>query len=351
MKKKNKEFVKAKIFGHEHLVTLDDIAQGIIPVVAKLLHKAGFRESLAKTLRKVFFWSDTDDLDRIANFLLSVGLSRKDLFKRLKTFGNTGDEYVIITIDQEFMGRGKVPKSYRQQILEVTELIDAGEPIKLVVHIDPRRKNYMGLLYEFENYISGVKMYNYMGYFPYDIRLQPLWKKCAKKKWFVVFHCSPGNINWYGGKDIDMLLKHSKYPLYKTGKSNKEKSKNFGNPLGMINVAIDNPKVNFIIEHLGGKEEAEKYWRGEKDTWTELLIEAATENPNIYLGTSFTTYTKPMQMLVGQVLKRLPKQLIWGCDYNVCESEAFVTDYTQELRKEIGDENFYMIANNIRKLL
>lgn len=343
--------LKTKIFGHEHLVIIGHCADGIIPILAKLLAWAGFRKRLIKLLRNIMFWSDTDDLDRAANFLLSAGKTAKELFKELKSYGNAGDEYVIITIDQEFMGRGDVPIPYRKQIQDVCDMIDAGEPIKLFVHIDPRRKNYMALIYEFQNYISGIKMYNYMGYFPYDIRLQPLWRKCAKMGWPVVFHCSRGNINWYGGKDIDNILKHSLFPLLETGKSNKEKSMNFSNPKGMIMVARDNPDVNFIIEHLAGKEDAEAYWRGEKGTWTEEVVDAAEELDNLYIGTSFTTYTKPMFLLVKQLIKRIPTKLIWGTDFNVNKSVAGLDTYVIDMRRELGDDDFYLIANNMRPLL
>lgn len=337
--------------GHCHLLTYGDFANGIVPILAKVLYHSTPRNKFIKAMRLLARGLDNDDIERIANLLDLFGETTEGQFKKLKQLDPPGTTYCVITIDQQYMGRGNVPTPYHHQIAKVCRLIDKGEPIKLFVHIDPRREDYLKLLTIYREYISGVKQYNYMGYFPYDPLLDSLYHQCELHNWPVVFHCSPHNINWYGGKDINNRLRSSIFPLYKTRNTPKYKSMNFSNPSGMINVALRHPNVNFIVEHLGGKSEAEAYWRGEEGTWTGLLAYAAETLDNLYLGTSYTTYSKAMYLLIGQLYNRIPNKLIWGRDFPVSKMVSGLHQTTIELRKEIGEAQFLHIANNINKLI
>lgn len=339
------------IFAHEHLINITHVGDKIIPVLAKLIYRTTPRKIFRKILHNIIFWTDKDELDRIANMLENMGKTQEENWNELKTWMSKGDEAWILTIDQEFMERGKVPTPYRQQIKEVCDLIDKGEPIKLFVHIDPRRSDFMSLIKEFQEYICGIKMYPYMGYFPYDIRLNPLWRKCESEKWPVIWHCSPTNINWYGGKDIDKILKHSMFPLIHKKNNNKHKSTNFSNPKGIIEVAKITPNVDHVIAHLGGGEEVERWLNGEKETFTEEIIFGCEEYENIYTDTAFTCYNKKMFEAARVILKRIPKKVIFGTDFSMNKSVAYMKNYVVDFRKYLGDKLFYQMSKNASKLV
>ena len=341
-----------KVFSHEHLITLEHLADRIIPILSKLLFRRPMSLKILKRLLRIANpFSDEDDLERIANFLSNTNKTQAENWFELKQWMSKGDEACVLTICQDHMGRGEVPIPYRQQVREVCDLIDKGEPIRLFLHLDPRMPNMMGNFWEFQSYISGIKMYPYMGHFPYDINLNPLWRRCEKFGYPVIWHCSPTNINWYGGKDIDKILKKSLFPLIHTKNNNKHKSTNFSNPLGIIKVAKSTPNINHIIAHLGGKEEVEK-WVDGKDSFTKTIIEACIDLPNVYVDTSFTVHNEKMFDAVLQILKIVPEhKIIWGTDFYMNKSVADMKNYVIDFRNYIGDDKFNRISSNMSKLI
>jgi predicted TIM-barrel fold metal-dependent hydrolase len=126
-------------------------------------------------------------------------------------------------MDMEFMGAGKSPKEYGQQMAELLEIKkDHPNEAFPFIFIDPRRKtvgNQKFFGYEIVNgkvvleegcfikeYIeqhqfSGFKIYPALGYFPFDEMLLPLWKYAEQNCIPLMTHCIRGVVYYRGSKE------------------------------------------------------------------------------------------------------------------------------------------------------
>lgn len=363
----------SKVFCHEHLLLFKDVGKKVIPVIGKLVGKTVSRKILVFILQITNPRTHKDDIERYANFITAMFKTREELWKELKTYGEEDDEYCILTIDQEFMGAGEIPYPYEKQIQDIVDLIKKGEKIKLFVHIDCRRPFYTNILERYKKYISGLKFYNYMGTFPYDPGYNAAYKMAEENSWPCLFHCSRQNINWYRNNDIDTRLRQSHYVLYNsdTHISNKEKSMNFSNPQGFIEIANERPNNNIWIAHMGGYEEMDKFienneidilfnlklqTKSDREySFTFQILKAIIENKhkNIWTDTSFTFMEEKYYNILRQLMKHpiLSERILFGTDFPVNKTVADMKAYINSLKKAIGIFNFDHISiRNPKKL-
>jgi hypothetical protein len=148
----------------------------------------------------------------------------------------------------------------------------------------------------------------YLGYvyrYAFDPAYDPLYKLAAKYDVPVVFH---------------------------TGDTNSTKGKlKYADPLTIDEVAVDNPKVNFVIAHCG-------------NPWIESAAEVAYKNPNVYLECSalFTgdlsvrskeevdTYVvRPIAWIFGYIED--PKKLMFGTDWPLTRIKPYVDAYKKAI--------------------
>lgn len=332
----NVELVNA----HMHLININHVGKNLIPLIVRMAKNKNTRKFLINVLRAVDPLSKTDDIERLANFVESMGKTQRDKMNEIMTQYPKGTLFASLTIDHTYVGAGKPSVSYEEQIEGVVNLIKIGYPIHMYLHIDARRPDYFELIKKYKKYITGIKMYNLMGYFPYDIRLSPLYNWCSDNGKPIIFHCSPENINYYRGDDIDRILNNSHYPLTK-GKNNREKSSNFNNPLGIIEVAKEYGEVNMMISHLCGIEEVRKYIVGEK-SWTTIGIQGCLENKNVFLDTSFVACEPAIYKLIDLLLETpiIEDKLCYGDDFDPNKSVAFQENYYPGLKNNLTPEKW-----------
>jgi len=350
------------IVGHEHIITAENLGKNVIPILSRIILKDLPRKVIIKILRTLNPCTHKDDLDRIANFIINLGKTQEENFKELKSYYPIGTEFNILTIDQTYMGAGELITPFEDQIQEVVNLIKYDEKIKMFLHIDCRRPQYIDLINRYGNKISGFKVYNYMGTFPYDINYEPMYHYAAKKNKPIIFHCSRGNINFYRGKDIDKRLRASHYSLFKTKNNKRDKSSNFNNPLGLIEVARKNPNVNFDIAHMGGVDEIKKFIDDNEInilfnpiletkpiseySWTYQILKACITLPNLFTDTSFSCYTEEFQLLIKALFKHdtLCHKILYGTDFHMNKSVAYMKNYVEDFVNVVGQTIFYKMT-------
>jgi predicted TIM-barrel fold metal-dependent hydrolase len=120
--------------------------------------------------------------------------------------------------------------------------------------------------------------------------------------------------------------------VFHTGDTDSTKAKlKYADPLTVDEIAVDHPKVRFVIAHAG-------------NPWIESAAEVAYKNPNVYLDLSaFLTgdlterdpavveeyVTKPIRWIHGYVED--PKKLMFATDWPV----AHVVGYVAAVKRAI----------------
>jgi Amidohydrolase len=160
------------------------------------------------------------NIGRFANYKSSL-----NIFNKLKTQYQQGTAFVLLPMDMEFMGAGKLSNkgSFEKQMEELAT-IKLRHPTTAFpfVFIDPRRisadANFLKytcnkltgevnlldcFVKEFieDKTFTGFKIYPALGYYPFDDRLLILWKYAADRQIPITTHTIKGNIFYRGSKD------------------------------------------------------------------------------------------------------------------------------------------------------
>ncbi len=164
----------------------------------------------------------------------------------------------------------------------------------------------------------------YLGYvhaYAYDKAYLPLYKIAEKYNVPVVFH---------------------------TGDTYSVKGKlKFADPLTVDEIAVDYPKVNFVIAHVG-------------NPWIQSASEVAYKNPNVYLDGSallighLKDYSKeelqkyvidPLQYAFGYLED--PGKLMFATDWPLAGMKDYISAFKQAIPKEHWDKVFYQNARTV----
>lgn len=151
----------------------------------------------------------------------------------------------------------------------------------------------------------------YLGYthrYAYDPLYEPIYRLAQKYDVPVVFH---------------------------TGDTASSKAKlKYADPLTIDEVAVDHPKVNFVIAHCG-------------NPWIESAAEVAYKNPNVYIECSAlltgdldqmskekvdTYVVKPIAWVFGYLED--PKKMMFGTDWPLVSIKPYVEAYKRAIPKE-----------------
>jgi hypothetical protein len=151
----------------------------------------------------------------------------------------------------------------------------------------------------------------YLGYvhrYAYDRLYEPLYALAQKYDVPVVFH---------------------------TGDTYSAKAKlKYADPLTVDEVAVDHPKVTFVIAHCG-------------NPWIESAAEVAYKNPNVYLECSGLLIGKldemPAEKIDALVVRPIswifsyvedPKKLMFGTDWPLIDIKSYVEAYKRAIPQE-----------------
>lgn len=226
---------------------------------------------------------------RYRNILFYAGYaSMKNMFNKLHEQYPPNTGFVVLPMDMEFMGAGKVKRSYMEQMQELLQTKnDKDQTMYPFLFAHPRRmtqtidgKPYfsgrlVGGTYELEDChvkdfldqgCSGIKIYPALGYYPFDKNLLALWLYCDQNQIPITTHCSVGPIFYRGNlkkldiRDIDRhpvfdqivgktkageeVIEKLRLPLYK----NKIFQRNFTHPLNYM-CLLHEPFLKKVLDY------------------------------------------------------------------------------------------------------
>ncbi|MEL1245040.1 hypothetical protein AAEO56_12250 [Flavobacterium sp. DGU11] len=283
------------------------------------------------------------------------------IFRRLRDQYPSKTSFVILPMDMEYMGAGKVTKNFYTQMEDLRKM---KKMLKDVIYpflfVDPRRmtddENFfrykvsngkivlepcMVKTYIEENGFSGFKIYPALGYYPFDERLLVLWRYARENNIPVMTHCIRGTI-FYRGKKEKQWDRHpifqqadskGKYvPLLLPEMSNKDFSVNFTHPLNYLclleeellrkvvgkapklhevfgysdestPLIHDLSKLKMCFAHFGGEDEWHRFFELDRDLYSSQVL----KNPTV--GITFLK-SKTGRRTDGKI-----EQLWKGCDW------------------------------------
>lgn len=342
---------------HIHTFREVDIPRKFLPLGLVRLLASNFGANMLTTLlNNLNPFSDQDVLDRYVKFIKTGKLkSQMKIFEQCAAYYPKKTRFVILPMDMAFMGAGKVPRPYTDQLDELAE-VKRQYPRSILpfIHIDPRRTNSFDL---FRRYIEkhdfhGLKLYPPLGIFPYDERLYPIYEYCQKLQLPVIAHCSPYNPTYFKGpkRELLELLKKSKEPIDVAGKKRKELCSNFTHPHNYKYVMKDFPELKISMAHFGSG----YYWKeylekpGNKDNWFSIIRQMLEEYEHFYTDISFTLNNKSYFSLLKTLMsnEKINTKILFGSDYYMVETESDERRFGLDLRAFMGEKYFRLMAHS-----
>lgn len=300
-------------------------------------------------------FSKTDVLSRYAGFIRNENKSQKNNLKELKKIYPEGTKFVILTVNMAGMGAGKVKKNIEEQLKEVIELKNTGEPILIFYHLEPTTESCLEILYKYQNYIDGLKVYTLMGHSPLHAKLLEGYKWAQDHNKPVIFHTSPDSPVYFKGskRELNNRLRNLK-PLINPKETDQHKlCANFINPRYYDVLCGLFPKMKLCFAHLGGEEEIKKAIRGEASMTTELL-KICRYNENAYFDISSAFGNETIQKWLNIIIRDevILAKCLYGSDYYMSKISFDINEYISNLKKNIGEKNFNIISEvNTEKFL
>ncbi len=331
-----------------------DVPQKFLPLgLVRLLASSAGTKILAKILNNLNPLSSNDLLDRYVNFLITSKLgSQKVIFEQCKKFYPDDTRFVVLPMDMAFMGAGKVPRDYQDQLDELCNMANESGSVIPFMHIDPRRKGVFDLFrrYVEEKGVRGVKLYPPLGYFPYDQALYPIYEYCEKHKLPVISHCSPFNLVHFRGsrKEVELLLAKSLTPIDTKGKKKKELYPYFAHPSNYETILNDFKKLKICVAHFGSGHYWKEYLENPSadDNWFTIIRRMIEKYDNFYTDVSFTLnnghYFSLLKVLMYNV--KLNRKILFGSDYYMVETKTDERRFGIDLRAFLGNDYFSLIS-------
>ena len=211
------------------------------------------------------------------------------------------DKTVLLALDGDFIFSSKL--SYKEQNNKLAEYINQ-YPNRFIgfAGIDPRRGKEA--IVELERCIGelgckGVKLWTLTGFYPDDLSFFPFYKRVEELGAVVLIHTGMGPPGTY--------LKYCQ-PVY------------------VDKIAVDFPKINFIMAHIG-------------DPWTNEAIAVATKNPNVYIDISaWEPQLKRVPFAFFQTLIEAKMtcgidKILFGTDWPLFNSFLTLKEYVDGIKK------------------
>lgn len=306
-------------------------------------------------------FTDKDMFDRYVRFIEIGKLgSQQKIFEECRKFYPEGTRFIVLTMDMAYMGAGKVPRPFEEQLEDLYKVSQVYPEIIPFVHIDPRRDNHMDILKDcVENKgFRGVKLYPPLGYFPYDENLDETYRYCEEQNIPVLAHCSPFNPVRFKGsnKELHQLLAKSNTPIETRGKNRKELCSHFTNPMNYLPVIKKFPGLRICFAHFGSEYYWERYMTHpeEQENWFNIIRSLIYDYDNFYADVSFTLSNEEFFTLLKVILsnEKIRRKVLFGSDYYMVETEAEERRFGIDLRACLGEEYFQDIAvKNVERFL
>lgn len=368
---------------HSHIFTVNDAPdyflktgikwQWLAELVDRLVQKGGTRAVLRSLhwMIKLFSPNYRNTVERYIEFVeIGTSASQRDVFsKEADAYMRLGDYRIVVltqVLDYLDYTQTSNHKNIQTQVQEVVELKrDALLQKRLCpfLGVDPRMQG-VDLLKWVNQYISadygfyGIKIYPAYGFFPFDVRLDPVWEWAEAKQIPIMTHCTRGG-SFYLGPFESILNSGGFQPqslnpgssampgilariARLTGPDGKPFRKNnkvwcniYGHPENYIPVLEKYPNLKICLAHLGGSDEVNRTnGKGPKPdypdfmgpNWYPLVTELMSRFKNVYSDISYTLSDacalKTIVCYFGGEGKSLIGKLLYGTDFYLTQQEA-----------------------------
>jgi uncharacterized protein len=341
---------------HIHTFTSKAVPDRFLPLgymkVLRTKKGAAITRKVVGLLMKVI---KSPKLERVLAFSQIGSLdSQEKVFNYVQGFYPKKTKFVVLPMDFEFMNAGPSPQPYLEQLAELRELYFKGsyrEVMLPFVAADPRRRDVLQLVRTYiEVYrFRGIKMYPALGFYPFDERLDGVWKYAEDNQIPVLVHASRGGV--FGRLKITEAMR--KHPL--TGKRIEGGPKDFtdaySDPDNYREVLKKYPNVKLCLAHWGGGSEWKEYlssrWPApQEESWLSKVSNMMRDYPNVYTDVAYTACDKAFHPLMKVLIEtpELRNRIMYGSDYYMVQMDASEREFSIGIRAYLGDDNFKQIA-------
>lgn len=373
---------------HSHIFTVSDAPDyflktgihndGLARLVERLLQKGGTR-ALLKGLHwmiKLVSPNYRNSIERYIEFIeIGTSAQQKDIFNmEAQAYVRMG-AYRIVVLTQvlDYLDYGEVSHHKRIQT-QVQEVVDLKrdklyqDRLFPFLGLDPRMQG-VNLLQWVQQYISqdygfyGIKIYPAYGFFPFDIRLDPVWAWAEKNNVPVMTHATRGGSFYLGSFDsilssggfhpvslndhsphMGAILERINALVQDNSKSLKSNNKVwcniFGHPENYLPVLEKYPNLKICLAHLGGSDEVNRSYvpAGKKPNppadypeymgpnWYPLITDMMDKYANVYSDISYTLSDPTAMPIIVDYFRGggapLIKKLMYGTDFYLTQAEA-----------------------------
>ncbi|PKP04071.1 MAG: hypothetical protein CVU11_06175 [Bacteroidetes bacterium HGW-Bacteroidetes-6] len=348
---------------HIHTFNEEDIPERFYPkLLMDFLRKESTEELMLNFLRFVhklekFFGIDAEEAERYLQFYL-VGSqnSQREIFDLCRSSYPPSTKYFVLSMDMQFMGCGDVPRDFRAQLAELSQIDQ--EQILPFVHIDPRRDGYFDILRDAIEQMGfrGVKLYPPLGVFPHDSRFDSVYQYCIDNNLPIVSHCSPHNPTHFKGsrRELLKLLQNPYFEINPHGLDKKDLCDIFTHPKNYRIVCEKYPELRISLAHYG----SDKMWTSwlchpeDPENWVNIINSMIQEYPNLYTDISYTMYYnvtdckhnfyKTLKEFLDN--ENIRRKVLFGSDFYMPASKETDMHYANNIIDAIGEEYFNAIA-------
>jgi predicted TIM-barrel fold metal-dependent hydrolase len=343
---------------HTHTFTSQHVPDGFLPLnLVKLIRKKSVARLLTYILKFIVPHTSNDVLERAAVFL-GVGNmdSQSEILTYIQRNYPQGTKIVSLAMDFEYMCAGDAPISYLDQLAELREMKRDSQFAEVFVPFigaDPRRDGLTDIVIDhIDNHeFGGIKLYPPLGFFPFDDRLDEMYRYAEAREIPVLAHCTRGGVYSRCEITADMRV----HPITQEtlpGDSNPDFTENYTHPANYRYVLEKYPKLKICLAHFGGGDEWYKYlrdpWPAEdtEESWLSIIMNLIRQHPNVYTDISYTAYDKNLLPFL-KVLVNMPElrpRILYGSDIYMVQLKETEREFSIYLRGYLGEEDFKQIA-------
>jgi predicted TIM-barrel fold metal-dependent hydrolase len=342
--------------------------------VDKLLQKNGTRTALKSIdwMLKLFSPNYRNSIRRYIEFIeIGTSATQEEILKKETQAYMRLGSYRVVALTQvlDFLDYNQPSSPHKKIQTQVQEVVDlkrnAAYKDILVpfLGIDPRMQGQgIDLLEWVTTYINkdkgfyGIKIYPAYGFYPFDARLDPVWKWAAQNNIPVMTHSTRGGSFYLGSFEsiincggftvpglnpsssvapnitarIQALMATTDASLKK---NNKVWCNVFGHPENYIPVLEKYPDLKICLAHLGGADEINR--TGNKPpkpdypdylggNWYEAIKKLMQDYPNVYSDISYTLSDPDAMSILVPFFKEsaLIQKLMYGTDFYLTQQET-----------------------------
>jgi predicted TIM-barrel fold metal-dependent hydrolase len=302
--------------------------------MCKLLKKKVIRNWATFLLRNINPFSKTDIGNRLERFIRSENHNnQEEAFFDLRRHYTEGTKFIVLPMDFEFSGHGTPEQLVIEQLEELHRLAGKYRQIIPFCPIDARRPKLLDFAKEWieGKGFAGFKIYTLLGYFPYDSRLDCIYRYAEEEGIPIIAHCGGVSVR---GRNISARM-----------------AREYMSPLLFEKVFERYPGLKFCFGHYGGEGEWKKALQiggVSEGSWVEEISKLMKKYENIYADTSYTMFSNESFIKYLKIIcldSKIRRRVLFGTDYFLTNlEERSEKQVSIDLRECLGEDLWDLIS-------